>query len=388
MAWLDAVLEGVQSILSDLGADVELPVLKSLFWLLAGIFAAYWAYRFLRWAVGAGIAVGRFAKDQVDQRFWRDPGKLRLVVGVLLFAVAYGFYGADQARPLGTALADTARGQVLAFMPLAIMTQWLLLLAFWLLLGLVMGARFGELGRPIGDIVLGMAAITGEVLCFTLALMGFAQGEPVAGLAWSLVFLAANVPLAVLGRAQARRRGEDLTGFWKSVPGLWLVYSLVLLMLCGLVAGITAGVRAGAGLGPLGTDGAVRIALIAVTVVFFANCLQFRAEYLSKVEVPESLLYFIDFSLALAAGVVAVAGVQQSPVTLGPVPAWAVAVGPPLIVAGMLFTVRLRRLRESTPRWTAVLAVAIGAAFLVLPATILISRALAPVLPQPDLPFL
>lgn len=373
----------MQSILSDLGADVELPVLRSLFWLLAGIFAAYWAYRAIRWAVDAGIAVGRFAKDQVDQKFWRDPGKLRLIIGVLLFAVAYGFYGADQSRPLGQALGDTVRGQVLAFMPLAITAQWLLLLLFWLLLGLVMGVPFLKLAKPIGDVLIGTVVIAAEVLCYTLWIAALRDGRYAESWGWLAAFAAINLVLIGLAQASPRTRRS-----WPAALGVWLLLDVLLIVLFSIVAGVIAAVRAAMDLPPSDQAGMVRLALIAMTVVFLMLCFAFRSTYLNEVEVPESLLYFIDFSLALAAGIVAVAGVQQSPVTLGPVPAWVVAVGPPLIVAGMLFTVRLRRLRESTPRWTAVLVGAIGAAFLVLPATILISKALAPLLPQPDLPFL
>jgi hypothetical protein len=324
---------------------------------------------------------------QIEGRFWRDPGMLRLVIGVALFVVAYGFYGTAQSRPLGDALADTVRGQILTFMPLAIMTQWLLLLLSWLLLGLAMGVPFAKLGKPIGDIVVGMVVVTAEVVCFTLALMGFVEDEPAAGTVWLLLFAAVNLPLAFIGRSQARQRGTDQRGFWKSLPGLWLLFTLLMLALCGLVAGVVALVRAAAGMPDLDVPGAIRIALIATSVVFFANCFQFRSEYLSMVDTPNALLYFIDFSLALSAGIVALIGVQQSPVTLGPVPAWVVAAGPPLIVAGMLF-VRLRGFKEETPRWASTLVVAVGASFLVLPASLLLSKLLAPLLPQPDLPFL
>jgi hypothetical protein len=389
MAWLDAFLEGVQSVLSDIGADVELPVLRSLFWLVVAAVGSYWAYKAIKALVKAGVATGGFVKAQIEGKFWQDPGKLRLVIGVLLFVVAYGFYGQAQSRPLGEALADIVRGQVLAVMPLAIMTQWLLLIVFWLLLGLVLGVPVGKLLKPIGDITIGIVLITAEVLMFTFSVLAFGTGDPAVGGAWLAGLTAVNLVLAWMGVASERRRlGRRPDGWRGSVVLLGLVLTFLLLVLFCMIGGIIAWVRGMMGADLTDPAGAIRVALIAMLVVFLLSCFMFRSGYLNEAGAPEALFYFIDFSLALAAGVVALLSVQQSPVTLGPVPAWVVAAGPPLIVAGMLFFVRLRGLRGETPRWTAALLVAAGAAFLVLPATLLLTKILAPLLPQPDLPFL
>jgi hypothetical protein len=40
-------------------------------------------------------------------------------------------------------------------------------------------------------------------------------------------------------------------------------------------------------------------------------------------------------------------------VTLGQVPAWVVAVGPPLVVAVLVFTTNVLRFQRRTPRWGA-----------------------------------
>ena len=164
--------------------------------------------------------------------------------------------------------------------------------------------------------------------------------------------------------------------------------------LFGLIAGITAAVYVYGEMDPPTLTGSFGAAtgcsstadLIAVLRIALLMGFRFRSDVLGEAEAPEALQYFIDFSLGLAAEVVAVFGAQESPVTLDPIPAWVLALGPPLIVAAMIFTVHLRNLRETTPRWTAGLVTGVLAAFRVLPATLLLTQVLSPVLPQVDLP--
>lgn len=338
----------------------------------------------IRASVQAGIVTGKFVKGQIDQKFWREPGKLRFVIGLLLLAIAYGFYGGDQPRPLWEALLDIGRGQILAVMPLAILTQWILLLAFWMLFGLVMGVSFVKLGKPISDMAIGMVVFGAEMVLFTLALMSLVEGQGLAAFGWLLAFAALNLPLAFAARAQLRKKGLPE----RPVAILWLLYMGLIAALFAFIAFCVVIVFWVGELAAPNREGVVKGVLIGLLVLTLIMCFRFHGDVLSQVEVPKSLMYFIDFSLALAAGVVAVIGVQETPVTLGPVPAWVVAVGPPLIVAGMILFSHLRGMRESTPRWTACLVAGVLAAFLVLPATLGLTRLLGPVLPSVDLPFL
>lgn len=384
MGGLDGFFAEVAQALAVLGLDVDAALVGGLFWLLVAAIAIYVGYKVIAASVVVGAGIGRFTKDQIDQRFWQDPGKLRFVIGLVLLTVAYAFYGGDQPRPFGEALLDIGRGQILGVMPLAILTQWLLLMAFWIVLGLVMGVPLAKLGRPFADTAIGVFVFGGELVLFTLAVMSAVEGAFASAAAWFLAFAAINLPIAFAGRAALRRKGLPE----RPVAVLWLAYTGVLALLFGFVAACVALVYWVAGLGPPTQGGVVKVVLIVVLMIALIMCFRFRSDVLAEVDAPESLLFFIDFSLALATGVVAVIGVQQAPVTLGPVPSWLVAVGPPLIVAAMILLVHLRRLRESTPRWTACLVTGVLASFLVLPATAGLALVLSPVLPQVDLPFL
>lgn len=386
MAWLDAFLSWVRDVLAMNGVDVEASVLHSLFWLIVASIAVFYGYKAVSAAVDAGFGAGKFVKDQIEQQFWTDPGKLRFVIGLLLLVVAYGFYGGDQSRPLGEALLDIGRGQVLALMPLAITTQWILLIAFWLLLGLVMGVPFAKLGKPIGETALGLALIGAHLVLFTLAVMALADGRVGEGLLWYLAFAVLVLPLLIVGIRQQRASGVRPKPH-QSAPVMWLLFTLAMTLLSGLIFGIVAAVQSW-GDRTMTLEDALRGDLVAVLVLTLLMGFRFRADILSEAEAPEALLYFIDCSLALAAGVIAVLGAQQAPVTLGQVPTWLLALAPPLIVAVMIYLVRLRKLRADTPRWTACLVTGALAAFLVLPATALLTRLLQPMLPRVDLPFL
>jgi hypothetical protein len=62
--------------------------------------------------------------------------------------------------------------------------------------------------------------------------------------------------------------------------------------------------------------------------------------------------------MALSACAIALSGLHHSPVTLGRVPVWLIAVGPPLVVALVVFATNLVRLRRCTTRWGACVLVA------------------------------
>jgi hypothetical protein len=338
----------------------------------------------------------KFTKGQVDQRFWREPGKVRIVIGVVLLAVAYGFYGADQPRPLGEALLDLGRGQFLAVMPIAILTQWLLLIMFWLLFGRLAGVPLKELAKPIGTVASGTVAIALELAPFTLGALALIGGDlPIAAAGFGAMF-ALNLALALLTAARERRKPPEArdTRFWVRNPlALTLLLTVLLSVLFVLVAVLVAigyavyAYFSGAGPATLTPASVIRGEVIAVSVVFLLSCFRFRSDSLAEVDAPPAVLHFADLSLALSAALVAATGVAGSPVVLGAVPPWLIAVGPPLTVAAMVLGIYLTRMRDATPRWSVCLAVSVAAAFLVLPATKGVTALLALFLPTVTAPF-
>jgi MFS family permease len=391
---IDAVLDTARSLLTEvdpgLAAADDLTV---AFVTAVALMLAWIAVKFI-----ADIArdAGKFAKDQVEAEFWRDPGKIRIVIGFVLLAVAYGFYGTDQSRPLGEAVLDLGRSQFLAVMPLAILTQWLLLIAFWLLFGLLMGVPFRELAKPIGTVISGTIVIGVELILFTIGALSLIGGSAALGIATLTAAFLLNLVLGCISVVIERRKPVEAraTGFWRTNPialallvtlAIWVVFVLSWLLVA-LVHGIYLSLTGGEPQ-PLTLESAIRGDLIALSVIFLFSCFRFRADTLSEVETPPSLLYFADLSLALSAAVIAATGLPNSPVVLGPVPPWVVAVGPPSIVAALVFGVYLIRMRETTPRWALCLAVSLAAAFLVVPTAKALTGLLAPVLPQINPPF-
>lgn len=131
----------------------------------------------------------------------------------------------------------------------------------------------------------------------------------------------------------------------------------------------------------------VTVDLIVVSVMFLVSCYRFRADALNETAAPPALLHFIDLTAAISACAIALVGLPGSQVTFGAVPAWLVAVGPPLIVATMVFVLRILRRCGVTPRWAACVLAAGIAGLLVGPAKIVLAAILTPVvdlLPFPD----
>lgn len=354
------------------------------------------AWIVLKFLGDIALDAAKFAKGQVDERFWREPGKVRIVIGFVLLAVAYGFYGSDQSRPLGEALLDLGRGQFLSVMPLAILTQWLLLIAFWLLFGRLAGVPFKELAKPIGTVVSGTLAIAVELAPFTLGALALVDGDLGLAAAGFGAMFALNLALALLTAVRERRKPPEArdTRFWVRNPlALALLLTVLLSVLFLLVAVlVTLGYAvyahfSGAGPVTLTPAAVVQGELVAVSVVFLASCFRFRSDSLAEVEAPPTVLHFADLSLALSAALVAATGVAGSPVALGSVPPWLIAVGPPLTVAAMAFGIYLVRMRDAAPRWGVSLAVSVAAAFLVLPAAKAVTALLALFVPTITAPF-
>ncbi|WP_344078550.1 hypothetical protein [Luedemannella helvata] len=112
MGGLDEFLDAVRELLANVGVDVSLGTVRALFWLVIGALALYLTYQVVSQVFKGVRAAGLFAKRQIDQKFWRDAGKLATVLSFLLLVVAYAFYGDEQERTLGQAVADLGREQL------------------------------------------------------------------------------------------------------------------------------------------------------------------------------------------------------------------------------------------------------------------------------------
>ncbi|MGW7426996.1 hypothetical protein ACWGJB_44645 [Streptomyces sp. NPDC054813] len=134
-------------------------------------------------------------------------------------------------------------------------------------------------------------------------------------------------------------------------------------------------------------DGLVRfdMALLAAMVLF--TCYRFRA-YMEHSEVPSALPHLIDFSLAVSACAIALTKARDAEVTLGNIPPWVIVVGPPLIIAGMIVMVHLRRHLPAVPNSGICLAVALTGGLLVGPVQVVLASELLPVVQWLPLPRL
>lgn len=401
MQLVDEFLRFLQSLLADAGLEVDLALLRGLFALVvlaATLVAGYKILRVVYGWVGSGV---EFVAGQIEQKFWQDTGKLRTFLTFVLLAIAYGFYGKQQSRPLGDALVDLGREQLLSVLPLAIVTQWVLLCCFWVVFGLLMGLRGHQLRAPL-EVLTGAVALSIELVLFTIALLSLIGGDlGLAGLAVlamfpvTYVFLAAwydperaQPDQAATGPRWPRTHAENAASRLQVRPVAVLVYTGLWSLVFAIPAVIVVLVYVLGGFSPPTLGGVIRVELIVMVVFFLLSCLGFRAEMQSTERVPPVLFHFIDLSLALSTVVIALTQLPSSTVTLGPVPSWLVAAGPPLLVAAMVFGLHLLKERENVKRWRACL-VACGAVALVAgPAVVLLTSLLSPVtglLPLPQL---
>ncbi|MEO3809509.1 hypothetical protein ABGB17_10965 [Sphaerisporangium sp. B11E5] len=336
-------------------------------------------------------------------------------ISFVLLVIAYAFYGQEQKRTLPDALLHLGKEQLAEVLPAAIVTQWVLLIGFWLLFGLLLGTPFGKLASPLTTMAF-LLVLTGYLAVFTPALMALFSGG--AGRAEMGVFALA-VPLMYAGyvlegperrlevarlrremRAQQGlpevRRGpvrrllwgseEGPRSRWLPPPGYVAAGVFAVFLLFSLLVGVVYGVKAFGEPRPPSPDEVVRGVLVLMTFLFLLSCFSFRTTALTDLNPPPALFHFVDLSLALSACVVAVVGLPDSPVTLGPVPPWMIAVGPPLVVAALILGIHLREQRADTPRWGVCLAVSVGVALLVWPLKILLIEVLPPYLRLLPLP--
>jgi hypothetical protein len=331
---------------------------------------------------------------QVGQRFWREPGKLGTFISFALFLIAYGFYAPQQKRTLLEAVLDLVGEQLASVMPVAILTQWVLLSLYWVVFGSVMGLPLWRLMAPV--------ELVGAVLLFavllvlaTVSVWALFNGEwDVARSAFLAMFVAMYLGFVALSTRKYRvdmadRRSsrfwrarvmawgagtpEKPAPRWRPPPMLILLATLAFAVFVGIFSSIVFVVVFFVRSAVPSLAGVIRADLVICAIFLLVACYNFRAVNLGNADVPPALLSFIDLSLALSACAIALAGLPDSPVTLGSVPVWLVAVGPPLLVALTVFGLRLAPERH-TPRWQAcLLASAIGGV-LVWPISLLINQ--------------
>jgi hypothetical protein len=320
-------------------------------------------------------------------------GRLGTVVSFVLFVVAYGFYGEEQTRSLAQALADLGRKQLGSVMPLAIVTQWVLLCVLWFLFGGLCRVPAWQLVKPI-LFPFGFLLVVGYLLLPSVSLVALVNGAgawPVAVPLLAMVLgsyvlnLLAAPELAQTRRALHEAGSPAPAGWfgrwyfgdpmrtrprWAPAPGAILALPLGIILIYTLV---TFGVIVARGVPS--TAGVVSVTLVAAAVLLLFALYQFRGKVLEQTEVPRSIFYFIDLTLALSALVIALAGQAGSQVTLGPVPPALIAAAPPLLVAAWVLFLSLRPW-QGTRNWQVCLIASVLAATAVYPFQLILTGTL------------
>jgi hypothetical protein len=351
-----------------LGLDVSADLLRGIVLIALAALAIAVLIRVGKAAVQVAKTATGFVRKQVDDKFWRDAGKLASVISFVLLLLAYGLFWQDQPRTLDEAMLDMGREHLAEIVPTAILTQVVLLSAYWFIFGRLTAVPTRTLLEPY-RLVVGFAAAFAWLLLASVVPFVLAGGNSgtlgmtVLGL---ITVLGLCVPLLVKSVTAASKRAQQ--GSAKASIAVALV---ALLMLTGLVATTVAAVYAAVSPNP-SVGGLVATDFAIMTVLLLFTGYRFRA-YIGRAEVPAALPHLIDFSVAISACAIALVGLAGSSVTLGGVPPVVIAAGPALAVAAMIYVVHLRRSRLTLPRWGVCLAVAIVAGLLVGPLKALLS---------------
>lgn len=365
--------------------------------------------------VSAVVRIIKFARDQVRDRFWRETDKLTLFITFLLLFAAYGLYRHDQPRTFIDAVEGIGLERLAELLPIAILTGWTLLVGFWFLFCAVMGIPIRRTGRVLSGVGTFLAA-TVLLTLYSVVLAAAVRGQVATIVLGALGILIANYLLlvaennrrfhqqqAAAAAAGTARRGRPYGAWrtrifgnpsrpyhrWRIPVGNQLIMLLVWSLVFGVVGGITvSAVYASRESGTPSIRGVVIVDIAVMTVFALFACVSFRKEVLAAQDAPRVTLHLVDLSLAVSAGAIALTGVAHAPVSLGPVPAWLVAAGPPLIVALTVLTIHVLPARRHTPRWGAVLVVAIAAGLLVGPAKLAVEGGFSSIFQALGLPAL
>lgn len=326
-------------------------------WLLGALFLYVGAIEFL---------------DDDDAAPWPDIGRLSTLLTFVLFLFAYAFYGVEQSRSWWESVKDLGRDQLESVVPVAALTQFILLLIFWFLLGRLLGMRWSWLLEPLFDSVRAVGFVLG-LLTFTVALLGALNGQS----GYVVLGLAGLVAASYL-------LGVSIN--WRPSIARVLIGLLLQVLVYGTLAGIAAVIMRWMDRGLPGLGATLRIELIVCAIALLAFCYFFRLSATEQPTTPPMLFHFIDLSLVVSAAVIALVGLPGSSVTLGPVPAVLVAVGPSVIVAVVIFVVHLAQARRTTRNWERAMAVSVGASAVAVPVMLLVTAALVPLLGLLPLP--
>ncbi|MBO0870034.1 MAG: hypothetical protein J2P15_15855 [Micromonosporaceae bacterium] len=354
---LDALFQWLDDVLASHGIHLGVGTLETIVWLLLGAIVVTVLYRVGHTIVEYAIGVVEWVRHQIQGRFWRDAGKLATFLSFALLVIGYGLYWREQPRTLGAALQSMVRDHLAEIVPTAILTQVLLLCGYWIVFGRLTGVKMGVLLAPY-RLFLGFAGIFGLLVLASVVPFALAGGHPEPlGVATLALISCVPLPLWLLGLLRRWRARATA----RVAPAL-LIAGITWLYLTALVAVPIALAYAQLAKQPSVT-GLLRTDADIMTVALLLLCYKFRA-YIGGAEVPKSIGHFIDFSLAVSACAIAVAGAASTTVAVGRVPPIVIAVIPALIVAGMLFIVHVRPSRSDTHRWATCLAVALVAGLL------------------------
>ncbi|MFD7415129.1 hypothetical protein [Kitasatospora purpeofusca] len=408
-AWMGAVIRGGQHVADALGIPAHLTTMDpdTAFGVIA--------MPVLLALVLVGVQAGAIARAVTSRDFWDDTGRLLGVAQLLLLVLAYAFGTGGQSRSFGAAVGDILSGQLPDLLPMAVATQWLLLSVLWLVVGASAGVRRSDLTAPF-DAVRGMALIAVFVVAFTAAWMAPPSGPGPAGRLPAAVAVGAVLllfgylsavsrgheqrpdilrrrreilehsfrrPGDVPGQTPSNRpeealiaallaRGQDRpvppTGsIWLPAPALVLRLCLLWAALLGVPAAAVTWIFSTGHFPPPDLPGVLRVELAVLSVMVLMMVFSFRRNLDGRIRVSPAVPRLIDLSLLLSVGWLGLSGAWSSPVTLGPLPAWVVALGPPLVIALLVLLLGVLPHRRQTPRLPLALAVAVAAGPFVLP---------------------
>ncbi|WP_406114675.1 hypothetical protein [Kitasatospora purpeofusca] len=199
-AWMGAVIRGGQHVADALGIPAHLTTMDpdTAF----GVTAMPVLLAF----VLLGVQAGSIVRAVTSRDFWDDTGRLLGVAQLLLLVLAYAFGAGGQSRLFGAAVGDILSGQLPDLLPMAVVTQWLLLSVLWLVVGASAGVRRSDLTAPF-DAVRGMALIAVFVVAFTAAWMAPPNGAGPTGRLPAVV--AVGAVLLLFGYLSAVSRGHE-----------------------------------------------------------------------------------------------------------------------------------------------------------------------------------
>ncbi|WP_327000312.1 hypothetical protein OHA72_34950 [Dactylosporangium sp. NBC_01737] len=376
MSSFDSFLEKIRHGLGDAGIAMSAGAFRTLFWTVIVLVVVITLFR-------TRHASRAFVGKQVRAKAWKDTGKAATFVSLLLFIIAYAFYSGNQTRTFVQATTDLVRDQLAQVTPLAIVTQFVLLTACWVVYGAIMRIPLAHLFLPF-VMSLWMVFFAADVMLFTVSVAAGLRSD------WliAVLALAAVVPLVYVTialRSMTRRASGDsgesgARSPWRvSVRDLAVETGAAILLSAFLAGGVLIYllVRDHPGGPTLGLM--LKGELVCGSVLFLLACITFRSkDNLAYWQVPPAIFYFVDLSLALSAGVIALGGLADAKVTLGGLPVWLIAAGPSLLVIVAVVLINILPERRDIARWRVCLAASVVVGLLAWPAKLYLTDALAP----------